>query len=147
MATAANRGKYAEGQVKTRLKKLESVNVTHHRFPDARAGSFVTAPADFMVLKEGVLTLIEVKETEHDRRLPYSSFGKDQIARMRLWQAAGAKAHVLVCHKRLKLWRFAEVNWFFDNYVLTKDGKAVGSWVLDDIPIILHLDFYFENFL
>ena len=40
MTTTSNRGKFAESQVKTLLKKLEAANCTHARFPDKRAGSF-----------------------------------------------------------------------------------------------------------
>ena len=82
MVTAANRGKYAEGKVKAELKKLEAANCTHHRFPDAHSGSFITAPADFLILQNGRLRLLEVKQVEHGERLPYGNFSSEQVNRM-----------------------------------------------------------------
>ena len=96
MVTAANRGKYAEGKVKAELKKLETANCAHHRFPDAHSGSFVTAPADFLILQSGRLRLLEVKQVEHGERLPYGNFSPEQVNRMHMWHHAGADTWVLV---------------------------------------------------
>ena len=90
MVTAANRGKYAEGKVKAELRKLEAANCTHHRFPDAHSGSFITAPADFLILQNGRLRLLEVKQVEHGERLPYGNFSSEQVNRMCMWHHAGA---------------------------------------------------------
>lgn len=147
MTNQGQRGKYAETQVKNRLKKLESSSVVHHRFPDARAGSFTATLSDFMILKNGKLTLLEVKETQHARRLPYLNFNAAQIAKMRMWKAAGAQAHVLIFHSTEKLWRVGDVEWFFVNHITEVNGKAVASWVLDELAFLPSLDFYFENFL
>ena len=114
MVAAANRGKYAEGEVKKFLKKLEAANCAHHRFPDVHSGSMVTAPADFMFMQAGIFRLLEVKEVQHDFRLPYDNFSPDQVARMRMWQAAGAHAWVLVYHKNLKAWRLIPAEWFLN---------------------------------
>lgn len=132
--TAANRGKYAEAEVKKLLKKLESSNCTHHRFPDAHAGSFVSSPADFMILQDGKLRLLEVKQVQHDFRLPYGNFALDQIARMRNWEAAGADAWVLVCFMPSKTWRLLRLEYFTARPLKTAAGKAVGSWDLSSIP-------------
>ena len=105
MVTAANRGKYAEGKVKAELKKLEAANCTHHRFPDAHSGSFVTAPADFLILQNGRLRLLEVKQVEHGERLPYGNFSLEQVNRMHMWNLAGADTWVLVYHVPHKAWR------------------------------------------
>lgn len=136
MVAAANRGKYAEGEVKKFLKKMEAANCAHHRFPDAHSGSMVTAPADFMFMQAGIFRLLEVKEVQHDFRLPYDNFSPDQVARMRLWQAAGAHAWVLVYHKNLKAWRLIPAEWFLNRPKLSASGKPVGSWVLDEFPLV-----------
>ena len=136
MVAAANRGKYAEGEVKKFLKKMEAANCAHHRFPDAHSGSMVTAPADFMFMQAGVFRLLEVKEIQHDFRMPYDNFSPDQVARMRMWQAAGANAWVLVYHKNLKAWRLIPAEWFLNRPKLSASGKPVGSWVLDEFPLM-----------
>ena len=136
MVAAANRGKYAEGEVKKFLKKMEAANCAHHRFPDAHSGSMVTAPADFMFMQAGIFRLLEVKEVQHDFRLPYDNFSPDQVARMRMWQAAGAHAWVLVYHKNLKAWRLIPAEWFLNRPKLSASGKPVGSWVLDEFPLV-----------
>lgn len=118
--TTANRGKAAEAAVKKLLASMEGATTTSVRWPDARAGSFVTAPCDFMCLNSGKLTLLEVKSVEHAYRLPHQNASPDQIARMRNWQAAGADAWVLVHFAPLKLWRAETVNYF-----MIREG---GSW-------------------
>lgn len=136
MVAAANRGKYAEGEVKKFLKKMEAANCAHHRFPDAHSGSMVTAPADFMFMQAGIFRLLEVKEIQHDFRMPYDNFSPDQVARMRMWQAAGAHAWVLVYHKNLKAWRLIPAEWFLNRPKLSASGKPLGSWVLDEFPLM-----------
>ena len=126
--TTANRGKYAEKRVKTLLTAMESIKCTHHRFPDAHAGSFAVTPCDFMVCKEGRLTLLEVKEVQHSFRLPHKNFGLDQCARMRNWMIAGASAWVLVYFVPEKAWRAVDVIYF-----MTRTG---GSWDMRDLPLV-----------
>ena len=133
---AANRGKYAEGEVKKFLKKMEAANCTHHRFPDAHAGSMVTAPADFMVIQAGKFRLLEVKQVEHDFRLPYGNFNPEQVNRMHMWNLAGADTWVLVYHVPLKAWRLIPAEWFLNRPKLSASGKPVGSWVLDEFPLM-----------
>ena len=134
MATASNRGKFAESQVKALLKKLEAANCTHHRFPDKRAGSSVTAPADFLLLQEGKLRLLEVKEVQHQTRLPYKNLEQGQLARMLMWQAAGASCWVLIYHTPANVWRLLPVDYFKNRQKTTDTGKPVGSWNLEDVP-------------
>ena len=129
---AANRGKYAEGKVKALLKKLESANCTHARWPDARAGSFVVAPADFMILQDGYLRLVEVKEVDHEYRLPYKNLEQGQLARLLMWQAAGAGSWVLVYHTPIKLWRCIPAQFFLHRPLLSDTGKPMGSWKLTE---------------
>lgn len=118
--TTANRGKAAEAAVKKILSSMESASMTSARWPDARSGSFVTAPCDFVALRKGKFVLLEVKAVEHEYRLPHKNASPDQIARMRNWEAAGADAWVLVHFAPLKLWRTETVGYF-----LQREG---GSW-------------------
>lgn len=147
MSTAANRGKYAEAQVKKKLASLESARQAHARWPDARAGSFAVALADFLIMRDRRMTLLEVKEVAHDFRMSHTNLGLDQIARMRMWASAGAQADVLVYHSTTKLWRTAEIRWFHENYrKVDDDGKKVGSWDLRSLEHVT-LDEYFGGWL
>lgn len=132
MATTGNRGKWAEGRVKAFLKKHESASVTHYRFPDARAGTMLVSPCDFMFIHQGVLTLLEVKDVQHDCRLPHKNFSSDQVARMRAWQSAGARAYVLISFSTLGKWRILPVDHF-----LVRTG---GSWDLSGTPAVTELE-------
>jgi penicillin-binding protein-related factor A (putative recombinase) len=124
--SAGNRGKYAESKFRDECKFYENQqNFAFHRFPDAHAGSMVSAPADFQTCYKGVLRLIEVKETEQDNRLPYNNFAPDQVARMRMWQLAGGESWVLVYHKNTKVWRVFKVDQFVDR------REDQGSWFFD----------------
>jgi hypothetical protein len=136
MTNFADRGKYAEGKVKAELKKLEAANCTHHRFPDRRAGSFVTAPADFLILQSGRLRLLEVKQVEHGERLVYGNFNLEQVNRMHMWQLAGADTWVLVYHVPHKAWRLIPADWFRNRPVKTLTDKPIGSWVLTEFPLL-----------
>ena len=106
MSTSANRGKEAENLVKKRLEVLaKSANVAWHRPPDMRSGSFQPALCDFLLLQEGQLTLIEVKQTQHDYRLPHGNLSTEQVGRMRVWEMAGARCYILVYHSGIMQWR------------------------------------------
>ena len=146
MVTAANRGKEAENAVKKKLVSLEASAFCHERLPDARAGSFKVALADFQYIQAGKFTLLEVKQVDHEFRLPHKNLDSSQIARLRMWKAAGSQAHVLVYHTPTKLWRVADISWFFLHKITESEtGKKVGSWNLTDVPFIT-LDDYFRTF-
>lgn len=126
--SSADRGKVAEKLVKKRLEKLSiNTEVAAYRLPDARAGSFAPTLADFLVVQKGQMYLIEVKETQHEFRLPHANLNKEQVARMTRFQLAGAKAHVLIYHSTLKKWRTAGIDYFKD--------RQGGSWDLRDLPL------------
>ena len=147
MSTVGTRGKYAEAQVKKKLASLESVRQASYRVPDARAGSFAVALADFLIMRDRRMTLLEVKEVAHDFRLNHTNLGLDQISRMRMWASAGAQADVLVYHTTTKLWRVADIHWFYENYrKVDDDGKKVGSWDLRSLEHVT-LDEYFGGWL
>ena len=115
------RGKWAEGRVRLFLKGQEaSQDAAFHRFPDARAGSMQVTPCDFMFIKAGKLYLIEVKEVDHACRLPHKNFSPDKVARMRMWQLAGATCNVVIYFEPTKLWLVVDLRVF-----LTREG---GSW-------------------
>lgn len=122
------RGKWAEGRLKAHFKKLENATAAHFRFPDARSGSLQTAPADFAFLRDGKLYLIEVKEVHHDFRLPHGNFRSDQVARMRLWEAAGATSLVLIFHSTTAKWRVLPASFFVERHG--------GSWDLSRFPLM-----------
>jgi penicillin-binding protein-related factor A (putative recombinase) len=123
MSTSANRGKEAENLVKKRLEVLaKSANVAWHRPPDMRSGSFQPALCDFILLQEGQLTLIEVKQTAHDYRLPHGNLSTEQVGRMRVWEMAGARCYVLIYHSGIKQWRMEDVGYFSE--------RTGGSWDL-----------------
>jgi penicillin-binding protein-related factor A (putative recombinase) len=125
MVAASNRGKTAESLVRARLETLcQKAAATFLRLPDAHAGSRAATLADFLYVREGTLYLIEVKETQHDYRLPHGNFEAGQVARMRRVKMAGGKALVVIYHSTLKLWRGYDIDRF-----AAREG---GSWDLRD---------------
>lgn len=129
MATSlANRGKKAEKLLHTHMQKLsDSSNAASFRLPDAHAGSLTATLCDFIFMRAGTLYLVECKSTKHNYRLPHGNVDTSQIAKMRMWKFAGAKAFVMIYHETLDQWRSAEVEYF-----LNRDG---GSWDLREIEI------------
>lgn len=129
--TYANRGKEAEALVKKHLTDLsKQANTMFYRFPDARAGSLQTAPADFMLVHVGKLIMLEVKEVEHSYRLPHKNLS--QVPKLRRFELAGAVSIVLVYFKPEKAWRVAPPTYF-----LKTEG---GSWDMRDIPTMTLAD-------
>lgn len=111
--------------VRDRAQELSNQqDCAFYRLPDARAGSFMPTLADCLLMRQGVLHLIEVKEVKHDFRLPHGNFGVDQVARMRTWKMAGAVSIVLIYHSTIGMWRGYDVDRF-----VTREG---GSWDLRD---------------
>jgi penicillin-binding protein-related factor A (putative recombinase) len=134
MSSPADRGKTAEKEVKKVLTKLSLRSDTaFERLPDARAGSFQTAMCDFIMTHKGTMFLLEVKEVAHDYRLPHGNYSKDQVARMRRWQLAGAKAFVLIYHTKLSKWRVAPVDYFVERTGGSWDLRNLGLQNLEDI--------------
>lgn len=127
--TTANRGKQAETLLKNHFTKLaKQADTVFFRLPDAHSGSFTPTLADFLLLNKGQLYLIECKQVNHATRLPHGNLKDSQIAKMRLWQIAGAKSLVLIYHTPLDAWRGLPLDYF-----LTKTG---GSWDLSHIPTV-----------
>lgn len=127
MATSSNRGKAAEKKLKDFFSKLSGMaDTAFMKLPDAYAGSMVATLADYLVLRQGVPILVECKSTLHEYRLPHQNFGPDQVARMAMWQMAGAVPLVMVYHEKLDAWRQIPLSVF-----QTREG---GSWDFRGIP-------------
>ena len=134
-----DRGKWAEGRVRDFLKRLsETAGCAFMRLPDARAGSFQPTTADFLISYKGLHTMLEVKEVDHNYRLPGKNFKQDQRARLANWRNAGTNTYVLVAHMPLKpptgqqklglMWRAVPAAWF--------GGAEVPSWDISLHPLI-----------
>lgn len=164
------RGKYAEGKIKDFLEmwKQKVAGFTYNRIADARSAMGAMSnpqPGDFQwFLKHehdmeawtgdkvwhGVPYtrngLIESKETEHDFRLPYASFGPDQVGRMVIRQMAGSECIVLICHRvkgvRGVLWRQVPLDFFRE-----RPGAKYGSWDLTQFPTSPNLSAFLEPYL
>ena len=126
--STADRGKKLEADFRKVCKVYaDRANFEFHRFPDAKSGSLVVAPADFQTLYASKFRLVECKEVSFDNRLPYKNFSPDQVARMRKWQLAGGASWVLISHTEAKLYRVLPAE-FFKN---RPDGQA--SWFFEEV--------------
>lgn len=134
MATIGQRGKYAEGKIHAWMKKRaeDQAAFDFYRFPDARSGSLKTVPADYEAFCRGANYLIEVKEVDHDFRLPEKNFSADKVARMAKRQLAGAECYVVIYHRTTKLWRLVPLPIFMH-------GRPP-SWNLEHFPTHAKVD-------
>lgn len=134
MSTTANRGKVAENLVKARLATLsKSASFVSYRPPDARAGIRQEALSDFVTLNNGRLTLIEVKEVQHDFRLPHGNVNPAQVARMRAWQLAGAESIFLVYHSTARTWRRLNADQLVDRVGGSYDLRNIPTHTLEEV--------------
>lgn len=129
MSTAANRGKVAESLLQKQFKLLEAADAyfTWERIYDARSSRGAMAnprTGDFVLYNRGDNTVLEVKEVDHEYRLPRANFSKDQRARMRKRQLAGSLCYVAVYFTPIKAWRLLEMRYF--------DTEETGSWDMRD---------------
>lgn len=128
MTNYADRGKDAESIINKVLIKLAlRADTAFYRLPDARAGSRRPTLSDYFMMHKGVTFLLEVKEIEHEYRLPHKNFEKDQVARMRRFKFAGAKTYVLIYHSTLDKWRCSELDFF--------EAREGGSWDLRSLEL------------
>lgn len=129
MSSHGNRGKTAEKAVTKALNVLAlRADTAFMRLPDAHSGSFKATVADYLIASLGKTTFLEVKEVEHEYRLPHKNFESDQVARLKRWQLAGCDAQVAVYHSTLGQWRFLDLDFFF-----VREG---GSWDFRAVPFI-----------
>lgn len=132
---SANRGKYAEGKVKGFLQKQSELSsLCYWRLPDAHAGSMTPTLADFLLLSNASMHLWEIKETQYADRLPYGNFKVENVARMTMWENAGAKCLVIVYHTSSKCYRILPLEFFRFRPLKTPSGKPIGSWNFLGMP-------------
>ncbi|MDI1360629.1 hypothetical protein [Methylotenera sp.] len=146
--SAADRGKKAEKAVATYLTELSSKVAAFdwHRVYDARSagGRFAAQPGDFAFYAPGLHGLIEVKEVEHEFRLPKKNFDNDQIAKLRKRELAGGEIGIVINFYTLNqtFWRLVPLTFFRENL-------DVPSWDLREFPKHLKakdaLDKFFER--
>jgi penicillin-binding protein-related factor A (putative recombinase) len=107
----ADRGKWAESEVEAVLKAWNDkyFAFAYLRLPDSRsARNYISAQiADFQMMFGGFFMPLEVKETEHDFLLKKDKIR--QLALLRKWENAGAKALVVTYHSQIKVWRVANI--------------------------------------
>jgi penicillin-binding protein-related factor A (putative recombinase) len=127
--TAANRGKTAEAILQKEFKKLDEKDAffTFERIYDARSSKGAMAnprTGDFVLYNRGDNTVLEVKEVDHEYRLPRANFSKDQRARMVKRHYAGSICLVAVYFTPIKAWRLLELSYF--------GSEDTGSWDMRD---------------
>lgn len=139
MSAIGQRGKWAEGQVQSWMKKRSAAESTfaYLRYPDARAGSFATAPADFLATRKGTHYKVEIKEvtipvSRQSRRLPEKNFSADKVARMAKWHLAGDACWVVICHLPMKEWRLLPLSALL--------GSRPPSWDVAGYPAYATVD-------
>lgn len=107
-SSVGQRGKKAEADVRKFLEAFSraKVDFDYERLHDARAarGAFQSQAGDFAVYAPWYHGLLEVKEVEHDYRLPMSRVSA-QYGRMLKRHLAGGIVLVLVYHSTTKKWR------------------------------------------
>jgi hypothetical protein len=122
-ANVAERGKWGEGEVRKALVDMAKADAhfTFNRVLDARSagGKFPGQVGDFQWFTQLPRTtlngVIEVKEVEHAKLLPFKNLSTDSFARMKVRQLAGSRILVLVAHR-------------YEEVVLLK-GSSVGMSV------------------
>ena len=126
--TRGQRGKRAETIVEGWLKTLNSkfARFKYLRLPDARSarGRMKAMPSDFIVFSPRGATFLEVKEVDHEFRIPKANI--TQLPELRAYQLAGCRACVLVLFKVQWRWRCVDV----------KDIPFIekGSWDWSEFP-------------
>lgn len=134
--SAANRGKDAEKKIKAWLEaKKATTNLAYHRLPDTHAGSRVATLSDFLVAVDGKTSLLEVKEVDHEYRLPYGNFEVENVSRLKMWRLAGVSTPVAVYFKPIKKWRFTWSDYFENRPLVTVTGRPMGSWNMSGLDL------------
>lgn len=128
--TAANRGKYAEKKVKEYLEKMsaEYVWFDFKRNMDARSSRGKSAQpqtGDFDLYWPECFAPLEVKQVDHEYRLPNKNFGPGEIPRLKKRELAGGRPLVWVYHTPTELWRTVPFSFIYDN-------KDLPSWDLSE---------------
>lgn len=123
-------GAETESLVRVILDKMNTrQDFTYHRMPDAKAarGALPAQPGDFLyasndsTLGSPCVGFLEVKACKHPYRLAKDKIS--QLAKLNLFEMAGAKSYVLVNHYLQGYWRVVPTNWLAD---------GVPSWDLSN---------------
>jgi hypothetical protein len=125
----ATRGKYAEDKVRDELKALSDRRAyfDFERNYDARSsmGRIPRRAGDFTFYTSTGHGVIEVKQVNHEFRLPKKNFNPDGFGVLRKRALAGGKIIVLVFHTPTRIWRYIPFEWF-------DERRDQTSWVLSD---------------
>jgi hypothetical protein len=125
-----SRGKYAEGEVKKLLDRLnDRADVAWHRMPDSRAarGVIGAQPSDFIVAIAGRVMWWEAKETHHDYRLPRDKVS--QLPTLEKFRMAGMEYVVITYHTEDKIWRVMPGKWMGENVAASWDLRPVKTYL------------------
>lgn len=110
------RGKHAEKAVREYLETVNNriAEFEFERIYDARAagGRFPARTGDFVLIMPLSYVTLEVKEVDHESRLPKKNFKNDQIARLHKRQLAGGTVEILVFHAPSRTWRAPCLDFF-----------------------------------
>ena len=129
----SRRGKEAEdlvGKCLAGLKK-ESVKLDYDKVPDAfstRGTYTVPRVGDFLIFYRSASIALEVKEVDHEFRLPAKNVSPDSRERLRRRSYSGCHCYVAVYFKPLKVWRLAPISYF--------DHRAAGSFDMSDLKVM-----------
>lgn len=123
-------GKSSESPVAAYLDNLNNAfaRFDWQRGYDARSagGKFQRVAGDYAFFAPYVHGVIEVKEVEHDFRLPFKNFEHSAVAKCMKRRLAGGLAIVLVHHTTTDLWRMLPISYF------SHRDLSNGSWDLSD---------------
>ena len=113
------------------------------RMPDARAarGALAAQVADFEIFRAGKHGVIEVKEVQHDFRLPRTRI--KQLPRIRKRMMAGGVGIILIYHSTTEQWRLPNMkailgdrgaSWDFSDEITYNSAAEA----LDNHPFFRH---------
>lgn len=133
MVTAANRGKEAEKLFHAILDKINTKqhDFDYERIDDARSASgHMSKPrtGDFVVYARGYNWAIEVKQVQHEFRLPRANFPRDQRARLKKRELAGGIPVVFVYFAPIQKWRVINPS--------VMGFEDTGSWDMSHMPLL-----------
>jgi hypothetical protein len=137
----AQRGKRAEADLRKYLELVarKRADFVFERRYDARSaggrfpsqagdyGFYCGAPLGMERPFYSINGLIEVKEVDHDYRLPQKNFSDKRINRCTLREHAGSEIYVLVLHTTTHLWRTPP-------FAIFRDDPTAASWDLSAYP-------------
>lgn len=140
---AAKRAKAQQGKTaeKAIAKYLDKVNAAVLAFDwqrgyDARSagGKFQRVAGDFSFFSPAGHGIIEVKEHDHDFRLPYKNYKLSQVAGAHKRELAGGLVLVITFSTSLDMWRCMPIEFFRHR------DETKGSWDLSTFDCYAKLE-------